>query len=127
MLREFPAELEACRKRHANRANTLLIVVVDADDFTVQKRRADLWQGRQSFPEDPVVALIPRRHVETWIRAALDQTVNEAGTYKDPKLRKPEVRTAANTIYKWARPYSKAGPTCVDSLRTALPEWRRIG
>jgi len=123
VLREFPKELEACRRRHATHANTLLVVVVDADIYTVAERRGHLNQGS---PADPTVVLIPKRHIETWIRAALGQTVNESDSYKSPEPKRSEIRTAANQIHGWARDNPGAGPTCVDSLRVSLPEWRKI-
>lgn len=52
---------------------------------------------------DPIVVLIPKRHIETWIRAALGEAVNENDGYKKPEPKKHEVRSAANEIYGWAR------------------------
>ncbi len=77
VLREFPQELVACRHRHRANASTLLIVVVDADGYTVEQRRNELCQNNQMSGADPLVVLIPKRHIETWIRAALGQMVNE--------------------------------------------------
>ncbi len=78
-------------------------------------------------PADPIVLLIPKRHIETWIRAALDEAVNENDSYKNSGPTKTDVRTAANQIHGWARGSPAPGPTCVDSLRVSLPEWRKIG
>ena len=126
VLREFPRELEACRRRQAAHANTLLIVVVDADDFTVEERRGHLNPANGLSAADPLVILIPKRHVETWIRAALNQDVNETDGYKNPTPEKSEIRAAANQIHRWARGNPMPGPTCTDSLRVSLPEWRKI-
>ena len=68
VLREFSKELHACRQRHLAHANTLLIVVVDADDLEVTDRRGQLRAESPMSEIDPVVVLIPKRHVETWIR-----------------------------------------------------------
>jgi hypothetical protein len=126
VLNAFPKELEACRKRHAAHAKTLLIVVVDADDLPVTERRSQLNNPNEVSVSDPVVVLIPKRHVETWIRAANNHVVNEIDDYKKPAPKKEEIREAANQIYGWARDNPKPGPTCVDSLRVSLPEWRKI-
>ena len=64
VLTQFPKEMEACRKRHATFAKTILIVIVDADEKAVAERRAQL----PTAPSDPIVALIPKRHIETWIQ-----------------------------------------------------------
>ena len=128
--REFPKELRACRHRHAAKAETLLIVVVDADKFEVGERRGHLLADPADSPvasKDPLVILIPRRHIETWIRAATGKKVNETDDYKNPEPAKSEIRAAARTIYDWARDQPKPGPTCVPSLHTSFPEWRRVG
>ena len=127
VLAEFRKELEACRRRHSTRANTLLVVVVDADDHTIDQRRAHLNEQGHIGGADPLVVLIPKRHIETWIRSALDEPVNENDSYKHPEPRKADIRTAASQIHGWARGNPVPGPTCVDSLRVSLPEWRRIG
>jgi len=127
VLREFPKELEACRQRHATRANTLLIVVIDADDFAVKDRRSHLQSDVQLAGNDPVAVLDPKRHVETWIRAALGHLVNEVDDYKNPQPKKAEVRTAAKQIYGWVRDKLPAKPMGIPSLIDAMPEWRKIG
>jgi hypothetical protein len=133
VLREFPAELRACRQRH-QRAKTLLVVVVDADNLTVDERRRQLNDRlevagyEELTANDPVALLIPRRHIETWIRSLLGEEVTEDDDCKDwKKLTKGELRQAADTAYQWARPNAIAGLTCVRSLTTSLPEWLKIG
>ena len=37
------------------------------------------------------------------------------------------IRQAAPLLHGWARDQPKPGPTCVPSLQTALPEWRKVG
>jgi hypothetical protein len=115
--------MEACRKRHAAHAKTLLIVIVDADQSTVADRRAQL----QTNTGDPVVALIPKRHIETWIRSGLGQAVNEIDSYKNPAPKKADITAAANQIHGWARGNPVPGATCVDSLRASLPGFRTLG
>jgi hypothetical protein len=123
VLKEFPKEVAACRRRHAAHAKTLLIVVVDADEGRVVDRRAEL----PTNAGDPVVALIPKRHIETWIRSALGQAANESDSYKNPPPAKADIRAAADQIHGWARNNPAPGATCVDSLRTSLPEFRLLG
>jgi hypothetical protein len=127
VIREFSKELQACRQRHATQANTLLIVVADADDITVIERRGHLVADPPVAANDPLVILIPRRHVETWIRAATRHKVTETDDCKNPEPRKSDVREAAAAIHGWARNAPTPGPTCVPSLLDALPAWRTIG
>jgi hypothetical protein len=126
VLREFPRQLQACRQRHSTHANTLLVVVVDADDFEVGERQAHLAQSAARTETDPLAILIPKRHVETWIRCALGAQVNEIDDYKRPEPKKAEVRAAAKMIYGWARENPAPQPTCVPSLKNALAEWRKV-
>jgi hypothetical protein len=134
VLDEFPRQMHACRQRHKAKANTLLIVMVDADMLEVAARRHQLNErlalaGYDGLSvNDPVALLIPRRHVETWIRALLGEGVTEEDDCKAKnRPTRDEVRQAADTAYQWSRPNANAGPTCVPSLALALPEWRKIG
>jgi hypothetical protein len=134
VLDQFPRQLHACRQRHKARANTQLIVLVDADTFDVDERRRHLDErltqaGYDKLAaDDPVVLLIPRRHVETWIRSLLGDQVSEEDDCKGWKTpTRDEIRQAAQVVYGWARDHPKPGPTCVPSLQAALPGWRKIG
>lgn len=133
VLDRFPKELRACRQRN-KKAKSLLVVLIDADNYSVEERRSQLDERAkasdlaESMNDDPVIVLIPKRHVETWIRVLLGETVTET---EDCKSWKPperdSYRKAAHTLYEWSRPNAKPSPTCVDSLRKALPQWHRIG
>lgn len=122
VLDRFPAELEACQRRNI-KARTLLIVTVDADNFSVEERRGHL-KGVESG--DTLALLIPKRHIETWIRYALGQAVNENDDYKKPNPKKEEIRAAARKIAEWVRNDPSIPAGCIDSLAKALPDWKRI-
>jgi hypothetical protein len=133
VLDEFSRQLQACRQRHKAKANTLLVVVVDADTYTVDERRREfndrLKQARQDElrADDPVALLVPRRHVETWIRSLLGRSVTEDEDCKgSSKPSKEDIRQAADTLHEWARENATPGATCVPSLSAAFPEWRKI-
>ena len=126
VLEQFSAQIKACRQRHA-RANTLLIVVADADEYSVTTRTQHLHEKESFTDDDPLVLLVPKRHIETWIRAALGQNVTEEADCKGNDLKRTEIREAARQIYEWARHEPPADSTCVESLRLALPGWRKIG
>lgn len=134
VLREFPRQLHACRQRQ-HKAKTLIVVLVDADESTVEERRRQLEDGldqpgyEKLAPGDPAALLIPRRHIETWLCSLLHMTVSEEENCKGRKKKweKEDFRRAADTAYEWARENATPGPTCVSSLRTAFPAWRKIG
>jgi acyl transferase domain-containing protein len=134
VLHEFPKQVHACRQRN-KKSKTLLIVLVDADQFTVNERRRQLNERlkQAGYEEldasDPsITVLIPRRHVETWVRALLAESVTEEEDCKDwNKPTKDGIRQAASTAHQWARPNATPGPTCVPSLAFAFPELRKIG
>ena len=73
-----------------------------------------------------IVVLIPKRHVETWIRALLGNQVDEEEDYKKPEPTPIEIREAAETLYGWTRPGAGPGPTSPPSLTASLPEWQKI-
>jgi hypothetical protein len=133
VIQEFPRQLHACRQR-SSRVRTQLVVFVDADEESVEKREQQLWDSvsKAGYDErqdgDSIVLLIPRWHVETWIRALLGQPVTEDQPCKGwDEPSREEMRLAARAAYEWARENATPGPTCVPSLKRALPEWRKIG
>lgn len=130
VLSKFADELKACRARHAARSNTRLIVVVDADHFEVVERRSQLKADPPFSDSDPLVLLIPRRNIETWIHLALNPMaeVNETEDYKPHRsLAKSRLRAAAKQIYSWVHAEPKADLSGVPSLADSLASWRRIG
>jgi hypothetical protein len=132
VLREFPRELYACRQRQA-RARTLLIVVVDADGNSIEKRYRELTKALEGAElkamdsSDPAAILIPKRHIETWIRVATGHDANESDSYKHPPPTKDQVAEAARLIHGWPRDAPKPDQSCVVSLLRAFSEWRKIG
>lgn len=125
VLGQFAAELQACRHRHYTKADTLLIVVVDADDFPVDERLSHLVAEPPVTTDDPLVALIPRRHIETWLQAALGHAVNESDRYKSREASGGEVQQAASMIHRWVHGSADRPPDSVPSLTRALPHWLR--
>lgn len=134
VLNEFPKQLHACRQRQKAKAETLLIVMIDADKQSVQERRRQLLErlksaGFEDFSaNEPAVLLIPKYHVETWIRALTGEMVDETEDCKPwEKIEKGVLQNAAQTLFDWSRANAIPGPTCVQSLKTALPDWKKIG
>lgn len=132
VLNRFVEEVHACRQRH-KRAQTSLIVMIDADKFTVEERRSQLSNrltqaGHQDVRNsEPVIIFIPKRNCETWICALLGRQVEEDEDCKDwERPSREDFRRAADALFQWSRPGATPGPTCVPSLRSALPEWTKI-
>jgi len=126
VLRQFPAELNTCRQRH-KRAKTCLIVMADGDDLAVADREREFQDEAAFTAADPLVVLLPKRHVETWVCAATGRSVTEAEDCKKYRLERSDIREAARQIHTWARSELPDDSTCVPSLWAALPRWRRIG
>ncbi len=133
VLDEFPGELRASRNRQ-KKAETLLIVMIDADHASVADRRRELNECAKKAGLEPIGAdesvaiLIPKRHIETWIRALLGHNVTEEEICKtNAAATKEEVRQAAEQLFAWSRPNAEPGPSCVPSLVEALPTWHRLG
>ncbi len=130
----FPEQVKECRGSLGRSASCLLIVITDADNLTVARREQTLHQKLEETgqvaiaPAEPIVLLIPKWQVETWIKCLLGETVSEDDPGTDrPPVTSEQIREAAGTVFDWARPNAQVGPTCVPSLAFALPRWRKIG
>ncbi len=132
----FPLEVDAYRSRQA-RAETGLIVVIDADNRTVQKRFSELDDALRSEKIAPLRAkneriarVVPRRNVETWLlflSERSDTQVEEKTDYKQTRkdwddLNKP----SAEKLYRWTRPNAQPPNGCIPSLRVGVGELKRL-
>jgi hypothetical protein len=128
----YPAEVKEHRRRVGKGASALLVVMVDADMETTEWRASQLsdalttasMDGRRD--DEPIVLLIPKRHVETWIRALLGNQVDEETDYTRPTPTTKDIKEAAAKLHEWTRPVANPGPTSPLSLTASLPEWRKI-
>ena len=141
----YPAEVKEHRRRLGKGASALLVVMLDADVEATQhraKQLADaLENARRDCPpkeqhryrppgeKEPIVVLIPKRHVETWIRALLGKQADEDTDYTKAPYLPPapnDIRDAATALYGWTRPGTNPCPTFPASLTASLPEWQKI-
>jgi hypothetical protein len=78
--------------------------------------------------DELIIVLIPKRHVETWIRALLGDEVNEENDYKKPEPTPKEIAQAGGTLFAWTRRHASPGATCPPSLTKSIREgeWQRI-
>ncbi len=126
----FAIEVEECRRRSAQ---TKLIVLIDADKYTVRQRNAQLDQAllgagiRIEKDSRQTVRLIPKRNMETWILCLNDEQVNEDTDYKRTRNQWTGlVRKAIATLYDWTRPKTAVPPSCVASLRIGVLELQKL-
>jgi hypothetical protein len=129
---QYPREVQACRSILGRRAAALLVAIVDADMETTRWRATQLANALQAaaMPArrsgEPIVVLIPKRHVETWIRALLGDQVDEVTDYTQPTPTPKEIKDAAGELHRWTRPGASAAVTSPPSLTASLLEWRKI-
>jgi hypothetical protein len=129
---QYSKEVHACRSALGRRASALLVVIVDADTETTRWRAAQLSDALRAagmderLEDEPIVVLIPKRHVETWIRALLGNQVDEATDYTRPTPSAKDIKEAAAKLHEWTRRGTNPGPTSPASLTASLPEWRKI-
>lgn len=136
VLRELPKQLNECRLRSKNKAQTQFIVMIDADNQTVEERRRQLNERLTEAGHAPIdltdqvsVVLIPRRHIETWLVCLLGENATEEEDckkrIKDPA--REDFRKAGETLHEWSRANALTAATCVESLRVAFSECRKLG
>jgi len=74
---------------------------------------------------EPILELVPKRNVETWIRCLNGIVADEERDYKS-EVSSGSIKSAAEKMFEWTRPHRSVPDVCVPSLRESLPEFRRI-
>jgi DNA polymerase III psi subunit len=132
--RSYPGEVEALRRRQA-KAQTALIVVIDADAGTVEHRLGQLDESlrrseHRSFDpnRERIARLIPRRNIETWILCLNGAFVDEETEYKrTPNDWNELIPSAAARLDEWTRPNVELPTQCPllaeRSQRTDSPQF----
>ena len=123
----YPAELRAIRRRQ----RTYLIVVTDADTGSTDARRAQLEAEckRQDIPPredgDPVLVIVPRRSIETWLAYLGGTRVDELRRY--PRLRRQRDCTEpARRLYAMCHEDQRLDDSAPPSLQEACGEYRKL-
>ena len=124
----YPDELRAIRGRQ----NAHLIVVTDADTHTTETRRTQLdakcdeKQIPQRDDGDPVLVIVPRRNIETWLEyLGTGNAVDENTTYG--KLdRERDCATQANTLFRMCHREQRLPEDAPPSLRESCEEYRKL-
>jgi hypothetical protein len=127
--RQVATEVSEYRRRQP-RAGTALIVVIDADTGSVQKRLRQIAQALEEnrirtidTNTEQIARLVPKRNIETWILCLNEQKVNEETNYKGKthdwnKL----IPSAAETLFQWTRSNAEPPNHCTASLRCGIRE-----
>ena len=128
----YPMQLTTFRRRAA-RAQTALVLGMDADVLTTESRLKQLEQKLrdQNIDEransESVALLVTRRNIETWILCLTGTTVNERDDYKGCADFDALILRAASTFVEWARRRPDSMPeSCLPSILAATMEIRRI-
>lgn len=127
----YPQEVRAYRSRSA-RAQSALIVAIDADSGDVERRLRQLREAltQAEMPprrdEESIVHLIARRNIETWILCLDGENSDEETDYRREPSINERIAGAAGTLYQWSRPNFVPPPRCVPSLLSAIPEIKRL-
>ena len=123
---KYPDELKAIR----NHQNAFLVVVVDADTQTTESRRSQLDQecDKQGVPrrtsDEPVIIMVPKRNLETWLAYLDGQSVDETTRY--PKLTPKEHRALADELYQMCHRSQQFREPTPPSLPEACSEYRKL-
>jgi hypothetical protein len=112
--------------------STALIVVIDADKGGVAGRRQQFQDSlRESRitargDDEPVVHLIPKRNIETWLLCLTGMEVDEGTDYHDRPRIDERIDTAATAFFDGSRANTKPPDHWIASLLSAIPEVQRL-
>ncbi|MGA3026451.1 MAG: hypothetical protein ABSF98_16930 [Bryobacteraceae bacterium] len=127
---QYGLQVRAIRARSTK---ACLIAMIDADTGSTDHRRQQLERALRDADEpprareEPILNLIPKRNVETWVLCLDSQRVDEVADYRhDPRVDPKAIQRAAATLFSWTRPNAQLPDACVPSLRDCLPEFLRI-
>jgi hypothetical protein len=133
VLRQYEVEVKAYLSRHARK---WLIVVIDADNLSVQERLDQLTRELRKSEHDnvrnfrpdaeQVARLVPKWSVETWILSLNGENVDENTRYKNANRDWGElIRPAALTLSEWTARTSFPAD-CIPSLTGGIGQLRRL-
>lgn len=129
---KYASEVRAIRSQMA-KTRACLIAMVDADAGSIDDRRQQLERELRDAgvalrrPAEPILNLIPKRNVETWILCLNSKPVDELTDYRrDAGVDAQSIKQAAQVLFDWTRSNAVVPDQCVPSLRGCLPEFRRI-
>jgi hypothetical protein len=128
---KYPKAVRSYRGRSA-RAETALIVAIDADTGDVEQRLRQLRKALDQAgiatraEREAIIHLIPKRNVETWVLCLSGRQVDENTDYSGEGGIDELIKPAAIAFFDWSRPNAAPPALCVPSLLAAIPEVRRL-
>lgn len=130
VLEQYAIEVSTLRKAAASHA---LIVVIDADENTVEARKAQLdaalrEAGKDLRADSELIAIVvPRRNIETWVWYLENNTVDEQTDYKNHPVRSHhDLGTAKVQFADYIITGQEPFPGCPPSLQDARSELLRV-
>jgi hypothetical protein len=131
-VRERYVRTLLANRARTKRVKTGLTVVIDADTGAVRSRlqqfQASLREGK--IPalkgDEPVVHLVPRRNIETWILCLTGSQVDEETHYHRQPGLDEQIATAAIAFFDGSRPNTNPPGYWIPSLLAAIPQVQRL-
>ena len=134
VLNRYAIEVKAYCTRQAQK---WLIVVIDADNNSVQDRLRELHRRLVDSDDErlricrvdteQISRLIPKWSIETWIVNLNGETVDEAIPYKrQPRAWDDLIRPATVELNVWVSAQGGLHDRCTPSLSFAIQELRRL-
>jgi len=128
---QYPKAVRSYRAKASFQATRALVVGLDADELTVQERKAELdglLRKSELLPRqggELICLTIPKRHIETWIAFLRDQgPVDEIADFKKT-LKEPAVKLAQWAGKELAKAWGPEPPAgSPPALREAWQELR---
>jgi len=128
----YATEVRTVRSQ-LRRTKACLIAMIDADSGSVEERRRQFERVLQDAKEpargasEPILNLVPKRNVETWILCLNSEKVDELSDYRhDRRVSPASIKQAATALFSRTRPNAEIPGTCVPSLQDCLPEFARV-
>ena len=131
-MRNRYAPAVAAYRWRARKANTALVVVIDADTSEVSRREQQLAESlcqaelESRSTSEAIVHLIPKRNIETWILYLSGEIFDEITDYHGQSNIDTRVLLAATGLVKWWRSRDEHPAHYVPSLNRALRELQRL-
>lgn len=131
--KQYPTEVQAYRKASKRRSSALM-TVIDADTRTVEDRHkqlaSELKKRRvaQRAENEPIVILVPRRNIETWIHYLLGNLGNRIDETKSyPKLKcQGDCHPAVKRLLEIRETGWDLPDDCPPSLERGCDELKRL-
>lgn len=145
VLQHYLREVKTHRgrvKKGKGKYLSALVIHIDADNNTVERRHAELAESLRTGGESPrtpterIAVVVPRRNTETWLYGLSGVAVDESYDFKrDPEGRIPaserkrcdaRIDPASEELYRLTRPNAPSPPESMPALSTAVGELRRL-